>query len=384
MAWEHRGRQGLASRRNLPARGPTVPRSPGCGLCTRGVRGQRPGLPAFTLLNSPGPASGKAREPLADTLAYTLLWLPGGREGEAGCITALAPPPLLLPSGLGGGPCSTALRPPAQVPGRGARHRPGVPVPMLPPPDAFTEVPALPGVRIRVRVPGGAEGPGEEAEEGAEERGAEAAAGGGHRCGSKPGEQALGGRAGPGIPVQVSGAGSQPARGRGAGPPSHQENEGQLSAGQDDGLRVSLKGSWARDGGGGGVSPPPSACHSHPRHLSKSVFPPSASLPPPPSRALDASLQELFFRGILDAQPGTGVGGLEPVQEQGCWGPSGRSGRADRPGHVCRVNPEVGQEGRGGDGGILEPSRKELPCPAALGLGIQQNPPDSWTGLSTQ
>ncbi|KAM9724908.1 protein cholesin isoform 2-T2 [Dama dama] len=58
------------------------------------------------------------------------------------------------------------------------------------------------GVRIRIRVPGGAEGPGEEAEEGAEERGAEAAAGDGHRCGSKPGEQALGGRASPGIPVQ--------------------------------------------------------------------------------------------------------------------------------------------------------------------------------------
>ena len=45
---EHKGRQGLASRRNLPARGPTVPRSPGCGLCTRGVRGQRPGLPSCT------------------------------------------------------------------------------------------------------------------------------------------------------------------------------------------------------------------------------------------------------------------------------------------------------------------------------------------------
>ncbi|KAM9724913.1 protein cholesin isoform 7-T7 [Dama dama] len=59
------------------------------------------------------------------------------------------------------------------------------------------------GVRIRIRVPGGAEGPGEEAEEGAEERGAEAAAGDGHRCGSKPGEQALGGRASPGIPVQL-------------------------------------------------------------------------------------------------------------------------------------------------------------------------------------
>ncbi|XP_065779730.1 uncharacterized protein C7orf50 homolog isoform X1 [Muntiacus reevesi] len=53
------GRQGLASRRNLPARCPTVLRSPGCGLCTRDVQGQRPGLPACTLLNSPRPASEK-------------------------------------------------------------------------------------------------------------------------------------------------------------------------------------------------------------------------------------------------------------------------------------------------------------------------------------
>lgn len=114
MAWEHKGRQGLASRRNLPARGPTVPHSPGCRLCTRGVRGQRPVLPASALLNSPRPASGKVREPLASTLVR----LPGGGagRGEAGCITALAPPPLLLPSGLGGGPRS----PPTQVPGRGA------------------------------------------------------------------------------------------------------------------------------------------------------------------------------------------------------------------------------------------------------------------------
>ncbi|XP_044792042.2 uncharacterized protein C7orf50 homolog isoform X5 [Bubalus bubalis] len=59
------------------------------------------------------------------------------------------------------------------------------------------------GVCIRVPVPGGAEGPGEKAEEGAEERSTEAAAGGGHRCGSKPCSQALRGRAGPGVPVQV-------------------------------------------------------------------------------------------------------------------------------------------------------------------------------------
>ena len=249
---------------------------------------------------------------------------------------------------------------------------------MLPPPDALTEVPALPGARVRIRVPGGAEGPGEEAEEGAEERGAEAAAGGRHRCGSKPSEQA-----GPGIPVQVSGAGSPPPRGRGAGPPSHQENEDQLSAGQDDGLRVSLKGSWARDGGGGGVSAPPSTCHSHPRQLSKSVSPLSIVTAPtiartrrfPPGTVLTCDpghpARDWGWR------PGTGSGA-------GLLGPSGRSGRADRPGHVCRVNPEGGQEGRCGDCGILEPSQKELPCPAALGLGIQQNPPDSWTGLSTR
>ncbi|XP_024840675.2 protein cholesin isoform X1 [Bos taurus] len=56
---------------------------------------------------------------------------------------------------------------------------------------------------VRVPVPGGAEGPGEEAEEGAEERSTEAAAGGGRRCGSKPSSQALRGRFGPGVPVQL-------------------------------------------------------------------------------------------------------------------------------------------------------------------------------------
>ncbi|XP_044792041.2 uncharacterized protein C7orf50 homolog isoform X4 [Bubalus bubalis] len=66
-----------------------------------------------------------------------------------------------------------------------------------------TLIRGLQGVCIRVPVPGGAEGPGEKAEEGAEERSTEAAAGGGHRCGSKPCSQALRGRAGPGVPVQV-------------------------------------------------------------------------------------------------------------------------------------------------------------------------------------
>ena len=91
------------------------------------------------------------------------------------------------------------------VRGRGAL---GVPDPVLPPSNTLTAVPVLLGVCIRVPVPGGAEGPGEEAEEGAEERSTEAAAGGGHRCGSKPCSQALRGRAGPGVPVQVSGVGA--------------------------------------------------------------------------------------------------------------------------------------------------------------------------------
>ncbi|XP_060262102.1 uncharacterized protein C7orf50 homolog isoform X5 [Ovis aries] len=59
------------------------------------------------------------------------------------------------------------------------------------------------GVCIRVPVPGGAEGPGKEAEEGAEEGSAEAAAGGGRRCGPKPGSQALRGRAGPAVLAQL-------------------------------------------------------------------------------------------------------------------------------------------------------------------------------------
>eukprot|EP00069_Balaena_mysticetus_P014935 bmy_08942T0 len=74
-------------------------------------------------------------------------------------------------------------------------------------------VPLLPGSR----VPGGAEGPGEEAEEGAEERGPEAAAGSGHLRGPEPGSQALGGRAGLGLPVQVRGPGGMQADGRGLG-----------------------------------------------------------------------------------------------------------------------------------------------------------------------
>ncbi|TKC49790.1 hypothetical protein EI555_002512 [Monodon monoceros] len=65
-------------------------------------------------------------------------------------------------------------------------------------------VPLLPGSR----VPGGAEGPGEEAEEGEEEGGPEAAAGSGHLRGPEPSSQALGGRAGLGLPVQgVGGTG---------------------------------------------------------------------------------------------------------------------------------------------------------------------------------
>nr|XP_042096368.1 uncharacterized protein C7orf50 homolog isoform X4 [Ovis aries] len=65
------------------------------------------------------------------------------------------------------------------------------------------EEPSGNGVCIRVPVPGGAEGPGKEAEEGAEEGSAEAAAGGGRRCGPKPGSQALRGRAGPAVLAQV-------------------------------------------------------------------------------------------------------------------------------------------------------------------------------------
>lgn len=272
-------------------------------------------------------------------------------RGGAGCITALAPPPLMLPSGLGGGPCRHVQLP--QVRGKGAL---GVPDPVLPPPDALTAVPALLGVRVP--VPGGAEGPGEEAEEGAEERSTEAAAGGGRRCGSKPSSQALRGRFGPGVPVQVSGVGALGL---------HLIKETRSSEHRtrwwSQGFLERLRGTWWRWRLSATVgrhpittpSPHHHPCHHHVSHLCPSAFPPLASLPPPPSHTLHASLQELFFRGILDTQPGTGVGGPEPVQEQGCWGPLGRSGRADRPAHVCRVNPEVGQEGRRADSGILEP-----------------------------
>lgn len=54
-------------------------------------------------------------------------------------------------------------------------------------------------------VPRGEEGAREEAEEGAEERGEEAAAGGRHCCGPEAAGQALGRRAGPGLPLQVRG-----------------------------------------------------------------------------------------------------------------------------------------------------------------------------------
>lgn len=56
-------------------------------------------------------------------------------------------------------------------------------------------------------VPGGEESPGEEAEEGTEEEGTEAPSGGGPGHGPAPASQTLGGPAGPGLPLWVSGCG---------------------------------------------------------------------------------------------------------------------------------------------------------------------------------
>lgn len=96
VAWEQKGCHGLASRRSLPARGPTVPHS--------GVRGQRPGLRACTPLKSPVPGRSG-----------------GAGRGGAGCITALAPASLLLPSGLGVGWGWGSLQASAAPPGPGQR-----------------------------------------------------------------------------------------------------------------------------------------------------------------------------------------------------------------------------------------------------------------------
>lgn len=126
-------------------------------------------------------------------------------------------PPLEPGGGVLGG-CVQHLPHPAGFPPGSRDERPSVGhgvqgAAVAPAPEALMVVPLLPGSR----VPGGAEGPGEEAEEGEEERSPEAAAGSGHLRGPEPSSQALGGRAGLGLPVQVRGPGGMQADRHGLG-----------------------------------------------------------------------------------------------------------------------------------------------------------------------
>lgn len=131
-------------------------------------------------------------------------------------------------------------------------------------------------------------------------------------------------------------------------------------------------------------SPPPSPHHPitsitprqpHPSPVSQPCPPgppSSASLLPHPVTCTAGSLQELFFPGILDC----------PARNWGWWpgassgagllgGPLGWSGRSRQAYSMCASEPrDRPGRGRCGDGGILEPSWKELLCPGSLGLGM--------------
>lgn len=199
-----------------------------CGASARGLPGSAgavagsPGLPACITVNSLGLASGVIRRPWTPLL----FGLRGGGSHHRSQRLLPAQPqrdsprhllPPLEPGGggvLGG--CVQHPPHPAGLPPGSQDERPSVGhgvqgAAVAPAPEALMVVPLLPGSR----VPGGAEGPGEEAEEGEEERGPEAAAGSGHLRGPEPSSQALGGRAGLGLLVQVRGPGGMQADGRG-------------------------------------------------------------------------------------------------------------------------------------------------------------------------
>lgn len=175
--------------------------------------------------------SRKARE----SLDSALVWFAWG--GQGGCLTGplptqretWAPPAARRAAGSrhqcghcpsrahrqGLGSLRAQAAPPQDSWGAGVRRGPGTGpstghrsrgVRVQPLPVALMPPPCLPGSC----VPRGAEGPGQEAEEGAEEGGAQAAARGRHPCGPEPASQALGGRAGPGLPVRVRGLAAVP------------------------------------------------------------------------------------------------------------------------------------------------------------------------------
>lgn len=149
VAWEQKGCHGLASEGGLPARAPLC-LIPGCG-------GQRPGLRACT-----------------PEVAYFRGGPAGRGWGGAGCITALAPASLLLPSGLGWGKGWGSLQA-VQLPRSGAEGPPGSQILCCPLPTRG--VPVLPGVCIPRPCP---------------ERRAEGPGKGGRRSGRRAGESGCG------------------------------------------------------------------------------------------------------------------------------------------------------------------------------------------------
>lgn len=120
VAWEQKGCHGLASRRSLPARGPTVPHS--------GVRGQRPGLRACTPLKSPVPGRGLHPRPCPRRSRGS--WKGSGRRSGrrkrgGGCGRRASLRPQARQSGAPGPrwPCSTCAAGPRSTRTGGSRRR---------------------------------------------------------------------------------------------------------------------------------------------------------------------------------------------------------------------------------------------------------------------